>query len=105
MFSQKPFYVCEWHLGESRLAQYPPATVVFADPCLWAGHRHLRVIVIYLIGRYELSFDSFHPDADRIYRIVGDVRDNDAHSSDRKRGPEIFRSGEPGADAGPEGDL
>lgn len=34
-------------------------------------------IVIYLIGRYELSFDNFHPDADRIYRIVGDVRNND----------------------------
>jgi len=32
-------------------------------------------IVIYLIGRYELSFDNFHPDANRIYRIVGDVQD------------------------------
>jgi putative ABC transport system permease protein len=36
-------------------------------------------IVIYLIGRYELSFDNFHPDADRIYRIVGDVRDKDGN--------------------------
>jgi putative ABC transport system permease protein len=36
-------------------------------------------IVIYLIGRYELSFDDFHPDANRIYRIVGDVRDKDGN--------------------------
>ena len=36
-------------------------------------------IVIYLIGRYELSFDNFHPDANRIYRIVGDVRDRDGN--------------------------
>jgi hypothetical protein len=36
-------------------------------------------IVIYLIGRYELSFDTFHPDANRIYRIVGDVRDKDGN--------------------------
>src|SRR5882757_3888161 len=36
-------------------------------------------IVIYLIGRYELSFDNFHPDGNRIYRIVGDVRDKDGN--------------------------
>ena len=36
-------------------------------------------IVIYLIGRYELGFDNFHPDANRIYRIVGDVRDKDGN--------------------------
>jgi putative ABC transport system permease protein len=36
-------------------------------------------IVIFLIGRYELSFDNFHPDANRIYRIVGDVRDKDGN--------------------------
>src|SRR5690242_17358007 len=36
-------------------------------------------IVIFLIARYELSFDNFHPDADRIYRIVGDVRDKDGN--------------------------
>jgi putative ABC transport system permease protein len=35
-------------------------------------------IVIYLIGRYELNFDNFHP-GDRIYRIVGDVQDNDGN--------------------------
>ncbi len=34
-------------------------------------------LVIFLIGRYELSFDNFHPDANRIYRIVGDVQNND----------------------------
>lgn len=36
-------------------------------------------IVIFLIGRYELSFDNFHPDANRIFRIVGDVRDKDGN--------------------------
>ena len=36
-------------------------------------------IVIYLIGRYELSFDNFHPDGNRIYRIVGDVQDKDGN--------------------------
>ena len=30
--------------------------------------------VIWLIARYDLGFDKFHPDADRIYRIVGDIR-------------------------------
>lgn len=34
-------------------------------------------IVIYLIARFDLGFDRFHPDADRIYRIVGDVRFKD----------------------------
>src|SRR5690242_5463487 len=29
-------------------------------------------IVIYLITSYEFSFDKFHPDGDRIYRIVGE---------------------------------
>jgi putative ABC transport system permease protein len=36
-------------------------------------------IVIYLIGHYELNFDNFHPDANRIYRIVGDVQDKDGN--------------------------
>jgi putative ABC transport system permease protein len=36
-------------------------------------------IVIFLIGRYELSFDNFHPDANSIYRIVGDVQDKDGN--------------------------
>src|SRR6202012_4714221 len=36
-------------------------------------------MVIYVIGRYELGFDKFHPDADKIYRIVGDVRDKDGN--------------------------
>ena len=30
-------------------------------------------IIIYLITSYELSFDTFHPDKERIYRIMGDV--------------------------------
>lgn len=31
-------------------------------------------IVIYTIARYDLGFDKFHPDGDRIYRIIGDVQ-------------------------------
>src|SRR5580658_736318 len=37
-------------------------------------------LVIYLIGRYELSFDRFHPDAGRIYRVVGEVRDENGNT-------------------------
>lgn len=37
-------------------------------------------IVIYLIARYDLGFDRFHPDSDRIYRIVGDVQLKDGNS-------------------------
>ncbi len=31
-------------------------------------------IVIYLINSYDLSFDRFHPDGSRIYRIVGEAQ-------------------------------
>lgn len=31
-------------------------------------------MVIYLITQYEFSFDKFHPDGDRIYRIVGEAQ-------------------------------
>jgi len=33
-------------------------------------------IVIYVIVHYEFSFDTFHPDRERIYRIMGDVTEN-----------------------------
>ena len=33
-------------------------------------------IAIYLISSFELSFDKFHPDKERIYRIVGDMERN-----------------------------
>jgi ABC-type antimicrobial peptide transport system permease subunit len=31
-------------------------------------------IVVYLITNFELGFDKFHPDKDRIYRIVGELQ-------------------------------
>ena len=31
-------------------------------------------LVIYLITSYEFSFDTFHPDQERIYRIVGEIQ-------------------------------
>ncbi len=34
-------------------------------------------LVIYLINTYDLSFDRFHPDGNRIYRIVGEFQRND----------------------------
>jgi putative ABC transport system permease protein len=33
-------------------------------------------IIIYVIVHYEFSFDTFHPDKERIYRIMGDVTEN-----------------------------
>src|SRR6266851_1039433 len=33
-------------------------------------------ICIYLITSYELSFDKFHPDNNRIYRVVGEIQRN-----------------------------
>jgi putative ABC transport system permease protein len=33
-------------------------------------------IVIYVIVHYEFSFDTFHPDKERIYRVMGDVTEN-----------------------------
>ena len=31
-------------------------------------------LVIFLITRYEFSFDNFHPDKERIYRVVGELQ-------------------------------
>jgi len=33
-------------------------------------------LVIYLITRFELSYDTFHPDKERIYRIVAEHKRN-----------------------------
>ncbi|MDB5086673.1 MAG: hypothetical protein JWR09_667, partial [Mucilaginibacter sp.] len=38
-------------------------------------------LVIYLITSFELSYDNFHPDGDRIYRITGSIK----HAEDQKR--------------------
>src|SRR5690242_10216708 len=40
-------------------------------------------LVIFLIVRYELSFDKFEPDGDRIYRVVMDFNfnGNSGHSA------------------------
>ena len=38
-------------------------------------------IVIYLITSYEFSFDRFHPDSDRVYRIVGEAQRNGAEEN------------------------
>lgn len=34
-------------------------------------------IVVFSIVRYEYSFDAFHPDKDRIYRIIGEIKSSD----------------------------
>jgi putative ABC transport system permease protein len=39
-------------------------------------------LVIFLLTRFEFSFDTFHPDKDRIYRVVGEAK--------RKSGEKIF---------------
>jgi len=36
-------------------------------------------IVIYLITQYEFSFDSFHPDTGRIYRVVAEARTDEGN--------------------------
>ena len=37
-------------------------------------------VVIWLIARFDLGFDTFHPDKQRIYRIVGDIQDKDGNT-------------------------
>ena len=38
-------------------------------------------LIIYLVTSYEFSFDTFHKDNDRIYRIMGDVTENNGEKS------------------------
>jgi putative ABC transport system permease protein len=44
-------------------------------------------IVIYQVSHYELSFDRFHPDNGRIYRVMGDVTENTGAISHFERLP------------------
>jgi putative ABC transport system permease protein len=41
-------------------------------------------LVIYLVTSFELSYDRFHPDRERIYRVVAELRDNEG--GDHKMG-------------------
>ncbi len=44
-------------------------------------------LVISLIVHYDLSFDNFHPDKERIYRIVGDLKTASGEDIDINRAP------------------
>jgi len=44
-------------------------------------------LVIFLIVHYDLSFDNFHPDKERIYRIVGDLKTASGEDIDLNRAP------------------
>jgi len=57
-------------------------------------------IVIWLVANYELSFDKFHPDSDRIYRVGGGGK----HSPDKDHEvlppiPEVIRRTIPGLES------
>jgi len=49
-------------------------------------------LVIYLITSYDFSFDRFHPDGDRIFRIVGEIQ--------KTNGEKMFLNSPMGDDAG-----
>jgi putative ABC transport system permease protein len=38
-------------------------------------------LIIYLVTSFELSFDRFHPDGDRIYRVVGEFDNSNGNKS------------------------
>ncbi len=48
-------------------------------------------IVIFLISYYEFSFDNFHPDKERIYRIVGDLKTASGEDIDQNRAPYLLQ--------------
>ena len=57
-------------------------------------------IVIWLVGSYELSFDRFHPDGDRIYRIVrGGMPGEQKDPNIIPPLPEAIRAGVPGLES------
>jgi putative ABC transport system permease protein len=57
-------------------------------------------IVIWLVGSYELSFDRFHPDGDRIYRVVqGGKPGPDKDANVIPPMPEAMQGGIPGLES------
>lgn len=59
-------------------------------------------IVIYIITSYERSFDTFHPDKERIYRVMGDLTESTGATLHFARVPlavsQAAREGLPGVD-------
>jgi len=53
-------------------------------------------LIIYLVTSFELSYDTFHPDKDRIYRIVTSMQDAQGNNGDGASGivplPMVLRS-------------
>src|ERR1700761_142984 len=43
-------------------------------------------LIIFLTVSFELGFDNFHPDKDRIYRIVSEQQDNATGNTDHIAG-------------------
>src|SRR5664279_4175218 len=48
-------------------------------------------IVLFLISHYEITFDNFHPDKERIYRIVGDLKTASGEDIDLNTAPYSFQ--------------
>ncbi len=49
-------------------------------------------LVIYLIVHFDFTFDKFHRDGDRIYRVVSNFSSQDQHYLQRRRLRAVARS-------------
>src|SRR5215469_4948860 len=60
-------------------------------------------IVIYLIAHYELGFDRFHPDRQRIYRVLTTISENNGNRLQFGTVPfpgvQLLQAGLPGTEA------